>query len=505
MYDAIVIGSGLGGLTAGAKLAREGKKILLIERHGLLGGFASSFRRKGSRMEVALHEMDGLDPDDPKMKIFQELGVFDHVTFLPLPSFYRFRGNGKDFTLPHNPENAAKLLEKEFPDEKEAIAGYFATIISLSDEIRRFAQVKGGVASLGAEFPKKFPGIVKFATISVGVFLDELTENETLKLALAGNIGYYHDDPYELNMYIYAVAQSSFYKGGGHFIQGGSQELSDYLGRFIQEHGGEICINHEVQEIIIENDQATGVRYCQITPKQGDIQEARAPLIVANAALPIVIDKMLPPEVAKPLKETWGNWQPGPSASSLYLWFKTPPKSLGNQTYNTVLMAPSGGTLKGLVGNTYSSDARKRLMIFTDYSMVDSRLAKEGKGVGVVTFLDKLKDWEGLSDEEYASRKAQVTEGVLAQLEGLIPGIVDQIELTELATPKTIVHYTANPQGSIYGYAQTLNQSVPTRPPHKTPVPGLFLASAWSRPGGGFSGAIMSGYNCARAILTEKQ
>ncbi len=86
-YDIIIIGSGLGGLTAGAKLAKEGKKVLLLEQHDRPGGCATTFYRRDYTMEVGLHEMDGLHERDLKTKIFRDLGVFDRVEFLKVPEF----------------------------------------------------------------------------------------------------------------------------------------------------------------------------------------------------------------------------------------------------------------------------------------------------------------------------------------------------------------------------------------------------------------------------------
>ena len=92
-YDVIVIGAGLGGLTAGARLARNGKKVLLIEQHNIPGGCATTFERKDFTMEVGLHEMDGLHARDMKTKIFRDLGVFDKVEFLRLAGGYDKNNN----------------------------------------------------------------------------------------------------------------------------------------------------------------------------------------------------------------------------------------------------------------------------------------------------------------------------------------------------------------------------------------------------------------------------
>ncbi|TVQ85298.1 MAG: FAD-dependent oxidoreductase, partial [Bacteroidetes bacterium] len=89
-YDIIIIGAGLGGLTAGAKLAKQGKKVLLIEQHDRPGGCATTFTRKDFTFEVGLHEMDGPGSRDLKVKIFRDLGLTDRVTLLDVPEFYRF-------------------------------------------------------------------------------------------------------------------------------------------------------------------------------------------------------------------------------------------------------------------------------------------------------------------------------------------------------------------------------------------------------------------------------
>ncbi len=117
-YDIIIIGAGLGGLTAGAKLAKEGRKVLLLEQHDRPGGCATTFKRRDFTMEVGLHEMDGLHPRDMKNKIFGDLGVFERVEFLEVPEFYRFNNERYNLVLPHDPEEAKY---KAFIDTLESL------------------------------------------------------------------------------------------------------------------------------------------------------------------------------------------------------------------------------------------------------------------------------------------------------------------------------------------------------------------------------------------------
>ena len=173
-YDIIVIGGGLGGLTAGAKLAKEGRKVLLIEQHDRPGGCATTFKRRDYTFEVGLHEMDGLDRRDMKTRIFNDLGVFDHVEFLKVPEFYHFKNERFDITIPHDADRAMDVLTEKFPSEKEGIEAYFDQVLNA----RKKAKESEGKTE-----------------ITLGEFLDSIIKNEDLKLVLLGNLGYFHDDP----------------------------------------------------------------------------------------------------------------------------------------------------------------------------------------------------------------------------------------------------------------------------------------------------------------------
>ena len=253
-YDVIVIGGGLGGLTAGAKLAKEGKKVLLIEQHTVPGGYATTFRRKDFLVEAGLHEMDGLDPDDAKLPILKELGVLEHLDFVEVPEFYRFKSSRTDIVVPANTDEAVRVLVAAFPAEKKGIEAFFRTIHAISREIRRLPLEQWKTKLQMPFFPLLYPHLAvatsKAAAVlfplfallhpsllfgrydTVGNFVDSIIRNEELKLLLLANFPYYHDDPYALSLIYFSVAQSSYYRGGGHFIKGGAglngEELSGF-------------------------------------------------------------------------------------------------------------------------------------------------------------------------------------------------------------------------------------------------------------------------------------
>ncbi|MBN1951262.1 MAG: NAD(P)/FAD-dependent oxidoreductase [Bacteroidales bacterium] len=475
-YDVIIIGGGLGGLTAGAKLAKEGKKVLLIEQHLIPGGCATTFRRKDFRFEVGLHEMDGLHKADMKTRVFRDLGVFDHVEFLRVPEFFRFIHKDTDIVVPHNPEEAKAILKKHFPEEGQGIDSFFDRLLNA----RRYLKTE-------ADQPE----------ISIGEYLDKIIDTDELKLILLGNLGYFGDDPYALSLNYYAIAEGSYYEGGGNFIKGGSQNLSDYLAGMITGNGGEVLLRHKAEKILVEEGKAVGVAYHKKNSEE--MLEARASHIIANASVPTVVNQMLPGEVTAELKEQLRQREVGASLLTIYFGFNKSVKELGFNNYSVFVFDDSIDTPHDIINNNHA-DFSTRSFTFVDYGQLDSGLAPEGKSVGVICTIDYAKDWESLSREEYKTKKEEVAREFITRLEKLIPGVKEHIEYYEVGTSKTVERFTLNPEGAVYGFSQTPER---VRLDPLKPIENLYFASAWTKVGGGFTGAIMNGYLSAYEIIRK--
>ena len=476
-YDVIVIGAGLGGLTAGAKLAREGMKVLLLEQHSQPGGCATTFRRGEFTLEVGLHEMDGPGGRDMKNRIFSELDVTGNVEFLHVPEFYRFIRGDLAVTVPHDPQLAADRLTEMFPDEREGIAKYFDQLLS----------------------PKKRPAGEAGPDISVGVFLDSIIRNEDLKLILLGNLGYFHDDPYSLSLAYYSVAEGSYYTNGASFIKGGSQRLSDHLAGYIRSHGGEVLLNRLVTGVTVQDGRATGVTFRKRGGASQGTEEAEADEIVANCSVPALAE-MLPPEQGALLREECHGLNTGASLLTVYFGFDRPLKELGHRYYSMFIYDRSVQTQADIAANN-RDDFSRRSFTFVDYGQVDSGLAPVGKDVGAICCIDYLEDWENLSREEYKSKKEHVAQTFIDRLGEVIPGIRDVTGYYEVGTPVTVKRYTLNPGGAVYGFAQNPGRKVLDS---FAPIENLHFASAWGRTGGGFSGAICGGYLSAFNLLRKR-
>lgn len=476
-YDVIVIGAGLGGLTAGAKLAREGMKVLVLEQHSQPGGCATTFKRGAFTLEVGLHEMDGPGSRDMKNRIFSELDVTGNVEFIHVPEFYRFIRGDLAVTIPHDPQLAAARLTEMFPEEKEGIAKYFDQLLS----------------------PRKRPAGEPEPDKSVGDFLDSVIGSNDLKLVLLGNLGYFHDDPYSLSLAYYSVAEGSYYTNGASFIKGGSQKLSDHLADYIRSHGGEVMLNRLVTGVTVEDGRATGVIFRKRSGTSQNLEEATADEIVANCSIPALAD-MLPPEHGNLLRGEYSGLNTGASLLTVYFGFDRPLKELGHDYYSTFIYDRSVKSQSDIAANN-RDDFSRRSFTFVDYGQVDSVLAPEGKSVGAICCIDYLEDWENLSREEYKSKKEHVAQTFIERLAEVIPGIRDVISYYEVGTPVTVKRYTLNPGGAVYGFAQNPGRKVLDS---FAPVENLHFASAWGRTGGGFSGAICGGYLSAFNLLRKR-
>jgi all-trans-retinol 13,14-reductase len=476
-YDIIIIGAGLGGLTAGAKLSREGKKVLVIEQHDRPGGYATTFKRGDFTLEVGLHEMYGPSPGDMETKIFNDLEVFNDTRFIRIPEFYRFINGRIDVTIPHDPKVAAERLSGLFPGETEGINAYFAQMLK----------------------PRKKAAENEPPDMSLGKFLDSIIHNDDLKLILLGNLGYFHDDPYSLSLAYYSSAQGSYFTGGASFIKGGSQQLSDHLTAYINNHDGEVLLNHLVTAITTDNYKVTGVLYRRKNKPGTEIFEALADEVIANTAMPNVT-ALLPAEYGVPLKNELQHQKTGASLLTIYFGFNKPLRELGCEHYSTFIYDSALMSQHDILKNN-RDDFTRRNFTFVDYSQVDSGLATNGKGTGVICCIDYLEDWEDLDRKSYNAKKKLIASTFIERLEKMIPGISNIIEYQEVATPATLKRYTLNPGGSVYGFAQS-----PSRKIIDTSIlpDNLHFASAWGKPGGGFSGVIYGGYLCAINILRKR-
>ncbi len=498
-FDAIIIGGGLGGLSAGAILSRRGKKVLLLEQHYVPGGCATTFKRKDFLMEAGLHAMDGhLINEQTNHSVLRFLGVRKYLDFLPLPEFFHIRNARMDFTFPNGPDRAIESLVLEFPGEEYGIRKFFKMILGVQEEFARFPKKTWERVLKFPFFPILFPNILKTFRRTVGEYLDRNFVSEELKLILQGNLLYYHDNPYSMSLIFFAKAQASFIQKGGFFIRGGSQKLSDSLARVITENQGTLLLGKKVDQILVENGKAVGVTFRDAFNLQLKQETIRATHIIHSGAIPLAAE-LMEGTAGDKIKKRIAGLIPSCSLLCVYLGFSQEVRSLGHNRYSTFIYGDGVRSLKDVHSNYYGP-WEQRSFVFVDYGQIDSELSPKGKSFGVICTADRLGDWEGLEEREYKKRKNEVAGILLRRLEKTIPGISELIETYDVGTSRTIKRYTLNPYAAPYGFAQTPAQAGFKRPSYLSPVNHLWFSGTWTFPGGGFTGAIVSGFLCGLQV-----
>ena len=480
MQKITIIGAGLGGLTAGALLAKRGHKVTILEQHNIVGGCATTFSRKGGFIcEVGLHEMDGVYTNSRIVKIFEELDVYKHIEFVKANELFEVYTKKGIFRMSDGLEEAQKALIEKFPNEKKAIESYFKLIASIGKQLE-ILQTPSWYHFL--LFPFFFAKILWYKPKSVSDVFDKHFEDEELKLILNANVQYYNDSPDTLSFLLHAVAQYSYYRGGGYFIKGGSGRLSEYLARVIKENGGEI-----ITSSLVMNCSSSFIEYEHKKKKH----ILRSDKIISNLS-PQQTYRLydFPYIEKKPL---------GNALLTIYLGFSQNLKELyGERAYSNFIFDEIGSVDE--FNQMIKKDVLEKAFIFVDYSQLDSALTKnKSKSFGVITMVDTIEDWEKLNQEAYQRKKEKLIEVTLKKLEKYYPNISNIVEYAEVGTAKTVKRYIKTPNGTAYGFKPTPKNFFRIPEVKSKKLKNLYFVGQWVI-AGGFSPSIISGGLCANKI-----
>jgi phytoene dehydrogenase-like protein len=508
-YDAIVIGSGIGGLTAAAVCARQGKRVLVLERHHAFGGAAKVYTHGPLAIEASLHELDGLDPDDAKIDLLRELGVWDKLQPLDVGDLYEVRSPllGEPFVLPKGFDAARQAALRRFPGSAKGIAHYFDTIQAILAAFRSVDRPRepGWWLRHGIEVAAHLLPVIRNSRHSVASFFDAaLGADEAAKLALAANFGYYDNDPGRMWFLAFGMPQASYLAGGGHYLKGGSRSLTDALLAAIRDAGGETRAERNVTGILLDDaGHVTGVEH---RAHDGSAEVAHAPLVFGNAA-PHVLAEMLPASARERFVEPFAHRQLSTSLFVVSLGMRRRPSEFGVRSYSTFLYPAWMTSLRQIADAVpllgADPGARVPQFVLVDYSALDTGLNSSGPYLCTLTGLDRLDNWSDLSNEEYRARRERWMDALIAAADREFPGLAGAVVQREMATALTMHRELRTPGGALYGFAPVVPpHGIPRFPSARTPVDGLWLASAFLF-GGGFSGAMMSGAVAARMALAR--
>lgn len=498
-YDVVLVGAGLGGLSAATSLAKAGKRVLLLEKHNVPGGYASSFIRGRFEFEIALHELSGLGDENnrgPVWRILSEYGVLPRVEFIPIPDFYRAVLPGVDITIPIGRTSFEEVLCEYFPADAGGIKRFSATMFNFTEEALRANRI--GMKAVMEE-PSKFPVLLANFRRSLVEVLNPEISDEKARAVLCEPSLYCAQPPSKCAFFNFALVTASYLRFGPAYIKGKSQALSQAFVDTIEEYGGEVWLNSGGKSILTSEGKVRGV----VT---ADDIEIACPYVVCNVnPLTTCLELLGKGNVPGWYLRRLGAWSMGASTFNVYLGLDCTCAELGLRTYENFLHTRTDlekqheSMRHGISPDPYG-------VTFTAYNVVDPEFSPSGTSSVVLTLAAYAEPWLKLHPSEYAKTKYVLADKVIGLAERIAPGIRDHIEVMEIATPLTNIRYTGNPGGSIQGFDESYQVGMSQiNVPVRGPIEGLFFANAWVNIGGGFETCIASGYRAAREVLQDME
>ncbi|MBL7716846.1 MAG: NAD(P)/FAD-dependent oxidoreductase [Bdellovibrionales bacterium] len=500
-FDAIIVGSGMGGMTVASLLSsRFGARVLLLEKHGKLGGFTHIFKRpkpgatdpdQKYEFDVGLHYVGQMHKGAPVRNAMDAV-TGGAVEWSPMPDcFDRVSFPGFQLSVPKGRDRFLAELIQRFPAEEKAIRRYFKDVQSAQGWMMR--------NQMAQNFPKgpwstllRAPGR-RLALGNYGDYLKTHFQDPGLRLALSYFWWDHGVAPSECPFVTQAIIAEHYWEGA-YYPKGGSSTIGTAVRGIIEKAGGVIQLKTEVKKILTEGGRAVGV-------ETADGKTYRAPWIYSNIGLQRTYEDLLQkpmPEGAKDVFKT-----PEFTVVTLYLGLRESPTRPGSvqkvEGENYWLCdVESLDSEEAWVRRDELLDGKAWAAYLSFPSLKDPG-AKPGlvtAEIMAVVSRDAFKNWNGTSKskrgEDYVALKARMTEGLLILAEKHIPGFRALVDFQELATPLTIEHYSSHRRGAIYGGApiRSRYESGLFRP--QTDVPGLYLCGT-DAAGHGIAGALMGG------------
>ncbi len=497
-FEAVVIGAGLGGISSAASLAKAGKKVLLLEKHNVPGGYATSFIRGRYEFEVALHGLSGLgnkDDQGPIWKLLNANDVAQKVDFLHIPEL--FKGYYPDFelTLPIGRENHEYTLYQQFPREKEGIGKFMSIMFEFADQALKANRI--GMKAVMQD-PTPFSTLTAYYGKTLEQVLNPLVKDEKARAVLGQTWGYYALPPSKLSFLIYTLGMVSYIRFGMAHIRGTSQALSQGFIDAVEDNGGKVWLNNGAKRILTSRGRVSGV----VTE---DGTEVSTRYVVCNAnpfavALHLLGHDKVPQWYLKRL----GAWNSGASTFNVYMGVDCDSKKLGFNVHENFINV-SYDLNRQYANMKESVDFEPDGISLTSFSVLDKTVAPAGASSMVITSIAYAKPWMKLKPEEYHQAKNRLAAKMIKLAEKAAPDLSKHIEVVEVATPLTNMRFTGNPGGSIVGFDENYQGTGNDHMPQRGPVEGLYFAGAWVNIGGGFEPCIASGALAARQVIKDME
>ncbi|MBN1524169.1 MAG: NAD(P)/FAD-dependent oxidoreductase [Spirochaetales bacterium] len=506
IYDIVIVGAGLGGLSAGAKCAKAGKSVLLIDKEPQSGGMAANFTRKGFEFDISLNSF-GVNSEI--RKFFHDVGIEDRIELVSPESGQRYINtfDNTDINLSARKSSYAENISQYLGIDKKPLDKYMEYLKRTGRNLDINSIKCNGLAKITEAIKTllRDPSCIlhinskKSAEDLIGSFITmNGATGRKLRHILLSRFNCFDEDYKTLSPFFFSIAMDTLLAddesgtNGEYYIKGGSGKLSSTLADAITacSAGNRILTRHKAVKLIADDhNRICGVDYIDMKSKRH--QTVFAKKVIVNAPIPHAVSQLLPTQCIRIRKHARRYRLSQRSSVQIYIALKNSIQS----AYNTALVDPA------------VRHCPETGVSITNYSAIDSGLAQPA---ATIRFYDHISSWAGMDEsgnwkkhDRYTEQKAKWAEYYIDLCDRVVPKLKENALYYNVATPVSIQRHINSPYGSYYGYSQTAGQTGMDRMDLKSCVPNLFFAGAYTKPGLGVTCTLLSGDKCADLVLAE--
>ena len=490
-YDVVVVGAGMGGLTAGALLARSGRSVLVVEAEDEPGGYTRCLPRGPYTFDRADHLIWGCEQDGPFGPgvidaVLRHLRVEDRCEFVRVADpVYQVRLPGLCLSVPAGRDAFLEAHLRPFPSDRAALGRLVQTSAEIYRESRQFP-ITPGVTDM-ARALRRFPALLRYRTATLREVVDTELADPRLKAAYCGLWSWLGQPPAEASFIMWSILLSAYIEDGAFCCRGGFQRLPDAVAAGLAQAGGELLLGTPVTRILVEHARVHGVELA-------GGQRVGARWVISNVDARDTFGGLVPAgDVPPRLRDRLRQGALSTTIFALYAATDLDAAALG--AARDVLVT-TGWDLDRSYREARAGRVTNLSMLVP--TLTDPTLAPAGEQV--VILMTIAPDQAGLGEDDDGRR----ADAVLGLAEQVLPGLRDHLVHLEPVDP------TARPllsplhfMGPIYGWAGSPEHTATGRLPQRTPIRGLLLAGQWTRPGPGVASVVQSGIAAARIVLRK--
>jgi all-trans-retinol 13,14-reductase len=458
-YDAVIIGSGLGGLLCGYILSKEGMSVCVLEKHNKVGGCLQNFTRDGCIFDTGVHYIGSLDEGQVLNRYFKYFGLMDKLPLKRLDEdgfdMISFAGDNKEYHYAMGSGHFVDVLAQDFPKERQSLKNYVAKIKDISDHFPLY-----NISDVQTDITE-----TSFYGINAVEFIKSLTSDYRLQQILAGTSPLYAGVADRTPFYVHALVNFSFMESS-YRVMDGSSQIADLLSNSIKKQGGCIMTSSEAKTFHFEGSQISGIELTN-----GEVIEGKN--FISDVHPARTLDMITPGHIRPAYRNRIMQLENTTSSFSVYIVFKK--NSFPYLNYNLYYYQNDDVWKSSLYEDKLGP---QNFLLLTPST---SKSPEWADSIIIMAYMNysEVQKWEntkiGKRGADYEEFKRKRAEQLIDLVSNKIPDFRSHIHSYYTSSPLTYRDYTGTPNGSLYGVLKDSTDPLKSLISPRTKIPNLLL------------------------------